>query len=69
VLRRVLRNHPDVEVTKIEFLTNRRRAFDAGVKSIPALVAENGMLAGIVLTPKRIERFLESLTAGSADSV
>lgn len=61
-LRRALRKYPDVEVTKIEFLQNRNRARQAGVNSLPALVAEGRILTGVVLTPGGIERFLSSLT-------
>lgn len=63
VLRRVLRRHPDIEVTKVEFLTNMDRAKKAGVKSIPTLVAEGRSLTGIVLTPAGIERFFEALAS------
>lgn len=62
LLRRALRKHPDVEVTKIEILKNRERARRDGVKSFPALAAEGRVLAGVVLTPGGIERFLSSLT-------
>jgi len=61
LLRRALRRHPDVEVTKVEFLTNRDRAREAGVESFPALVAEGRTLTGFLLTPAGIERFLDSL--------
>jgi predicted DsbA family dithiol-disulfide isomerase len=60
-LRKALRKHPDIEVKKVEFLTNMGRAKQAGVHSIPALVADGRTLKGVVLTPGRIERFLESL--------
>jgi len=62
-LRRALRRHPDIEVTKVEFLTNMDRAKRAGVRSIPALVAEGRSLTGTVLTPTRIERFMKSLAS------
>jgi hypothetical protein len=62
VLRRILRKHPGIEVTKVEFLTNIDRARSDGVRTIPALVAEGRALTGIVLTPGRIEGFLQSLT-------
>lgn len=60
-LRRVLGKHPDIELTKVEFLTNRDRAREAGVSSIPTLVSRGRSLTGIVLTPARIERFLREL--------
>ena len=62
LLRRALERHPDVEVTKVEILTNRDRAQAAGVKSFPTLVAEGRVLSGFLLTPGRIENFLSSLT-------
>lgn len=62
LLRRALDRHPDVEVTKVEILTNRDRAREAGVKSFPTLVAEGRMLSGFLLTPRGIEDFLSSLT-------
>jgi glutaredoxin len=62
LLRRALRKHADVEVTKIEILKNRDRARNDGVRSFPALVAEGRILTGVVLTPGGIERFLSSLT-------
>jgi len=61
MLRRVLRAHPDVEVTKVELLTHMAQARAAGVKTIPALVAHGRSLTGIILTPGSIERFLASL--------
>jgi len=66
MLRNALRKHPDIEVTKVELLTNRDQARNDGVKSIPALVAQGRSLTGIILTQGRIERFLESLTTAAA---
>jgi len=60
-LRRVLKNRPDVEVTKVELLKNMGEARRAGVKSIPTLVADGRRLTGILLTPGRIDRFFASL--------
>jgi predicted DsbA family dithiol-disulfide isomerase len=62
-LRKVLRRHPEVEVTKVEFLTNMDRAKQAGVKSIPTLVSEGHSLTAIVLTTAKIERFFEALAS------
>jgi len=66
VLRTVLRKRPDVEVTKVEFLTHGGQARKDGVRSIPALVARGRALTGFVLTKGRIERFLESLAGEPA---
>lgn len=64
VLRDVLREHPDIEVTKVEYLGNRAQARNDGVQSIPALVAQGRSLTGFVLTRGKIERFLQSLVSG-----
>lgn len=60
-LRNVLRKFPDIAVTKVEVLSNRGQARNDGVRSIPTLVAGGRTLTGVILTPRRIERFLESL--------
>lgn len=65
LLERALRKHPQIRVKKVEFLTHRADARGDGVKSIPALVADGRTLAGFLLTPGRIEGFLESLEAGA----
>lgn len=65
MLRNVLRKHPDIEVTRVEFLTSGDQARNDGIKSIPALAAQGRSLSGVVLTPGKIDRFLESLTAAS----
>ncbi len=61
LLARALREHPDVEVTRVEFLTNMARAKADGISSIPALVSEGRRLTGAILTQNKIERFLASL--------
>jgi hypothetical protein len=63
LLSRVLRDHPDVRLHKVEVLTNRARARQDGVSSIPALVSEGRTLTGIILTPGQIRSFLQSLGA------
>ena len=61
ILRSVLRRHPEIELTRVEFLTNRSQARRDGVRAIPALVADGRRLSGFLLTRGRIERFLASL--------
>ena len=60
-LKRALERHPYITVTKVELLTNMARARADGVTTIPTLVAQGERLKGVLLTPARIERFLESL--------
>jgi hypothetical protein len=61
MLTRVLERYPDVEVTKVELLSHRAQARRDGESSIPTLVSEGRKLGGVILTPGRIERFLQSL--------
>ena len=60
-LAKILPEFPGVELSKVEFLTNSGRAREDGVRSIPTLVARGKSLSGVVLTPSRIRRFIESL--------
>ena len=52
---------PNVEINKVEYLTNLGRAKKEGVRSIPTLVADGQTLVGMYLTKKRIKSFLKSL--------
>jgi hypothetical protein len=63
-LRRILRDRPGFALTRVELLTNRSRARRDGVRSIPTLVTAGRTLTGVLLTPGRIERFLDSLESG-----
>ena len=60
-LKQLLREFPDVEIERVEFLTNRSRARGDGVRVIPTLMAGQKKLGGFYLTKKAIRRFLESL--------
>lgn len=60
-LSELLPEFPHVELEKVELLTNRGSARDAGVRSIPTMVSGEKRIGGFYLTRKKIERFLESL--------
>ena len=60
-LAALLPEFPEVTVEKVEILTSRRQARDAGVRMTPALVYGDHRLAGFILTKGAIRRFLESL--------
>ena len=60
-LSQILGDFPDIEVEKVEYLTNLGRSRKAGVNLIPTLVAGDKKLSSYYLTKKRIRRFLESL--------
>lgn len=60
-LSQLLGDFPEIEVTKVEFLTNSKQAKEDGVKSIPTLISGSQTLSGFLLSKKRIRGFLESL--------
>jgi hypothetical protein len=60
-LSRVLPEFPEIELEKIEYLTNFAAAKKEGVKSIPTLKSGDKLLGGFLLTKKRIREFLASL--------
>lgn len=60
-LASLLSDFPDVVVEKVEFLTHRAQAREAGVKAIPTMVSGTRRLGGFLLTRGAIRTFLESL--------
>ena len=64
-LSRVLSDFPDVQLQKVDVLANKKRAREDGVRMIPALVSGDRKVSGIIMGPKKIRRFLESLSADS----
>lgn len=63
-LARVLQDFPDVEVERVEVLTNRIRSREAGVSTIPAMTFGDTKLSGFLLGPGRIRKFIESAGRG-----
>ena len=60
-LAQLRREFHNIEITNVEFLTNRARARVDGIKSIPAFVSDDKKLTGFYLTKTKIRNFLESL--------
>ena len=60
-LASLLPDFPDVAIERVEMLTNRQRAREAGVSMMPALVSGDRRLAGFILTKGAIRRFLQEL--------
>ena len=60
-LSSLLRDFPDIEVEKVEYLVNLVGAHKAGVRQIPTLISGGEKLAGFYLTKSSIRRFLQSL--------
>lgn len=58
-LASLLADYPDVTVERVEYLTNVKGAREAGVRSIPTLVAGDLQLSGFVLTRAALRGFLE----------
>ena len=63
-LKSLLGDYPHISLERVEYLTNRRAARDAGVHSIPALSSEGRTISGFLLTKSSIRRFLDSLDEG-----
>jgi len=59
---------PDVEVERVEYLTNLSRARGDGVWTIPSLVAGERKLSGFYLTKRSIRRFFEQSAPGGAEA-
>ncbi|MDX1396455.1 MAG: thioredoxin family protein [Gemmatimonadota bacterium] len=57
---------PDIEIEKVELLTNRGRAREDGVRTIPALVSDGRKLSSFYLTRRRIREFFRTVTANTA---
>jgi hypothetical protein len=60
-LAALLPDFPELTVERVDVLTNRAQAKDAGVRMTPALVSGDHRLSGFILTKGAIRRFLESL--------
>ncbi len=58
---------PEIEIERVEYLTNLERARHDGVRMIPALVGAPGRLVGFYLTRASIGKFFESLSAPETD--
>jgi hypothetical protein len=60
-LSRLLRDHPDIKLEKVEYFTNLRSARGEGVTSIPTLKSGDKQLSGFLLSKSRMREFLASL--------
>jgi glutaredoxin len=60
-LAQLLPEFPDVKVERVDILSSRRRAEEAGVRVIPTLVAGDQRASGFILTKGAVRRFLEAI--------
>ena len=61
MLSGLLRDYPDVQLEKVEYLANMRQSRRQGVRGIPTLVHGDKQLGGFLLTKGSIRQFLDSL--------
>lgn len=68
VLRKLAAHQPRIELELIEVTTNPERSRAAGIRTVPTLKIGNDLLSGLILTPRKIRRFIEDHlhTSGSA---
>jgi glutaredoxin len=61
MLNRVLKEFPAIRIERKELFSHMREASAAGAKSIPALVAGDKVLRGVVFTPNMLRDFFRGL--------
>lgn len=57
-LNRLRQKYPDLEVEEVDVVLNPLRAWQSGIRMIPALQAGDELLAGIILEAEDIRRFV-----------
>lgn len=62
-IRALLSDYPEIQIERVEYLSNLQRAREAGVRAIPALVHEAGELKGFYLTKPRLRAYFDSVSA------
>lgn len=60
-LQKLKENFPHVEIVEIDVVTNPLRAWQDGIRFIPALRSDNKIISGILLSEKQINTFLTEL--------
>lgn len=58
-LTRLLKDHPDIEIEKVDILTHPLQVWNDGIRMIPALKNGDTILSGIMLAKKDIHNFIE----------
>ncbi|MEW6220731.1 MAG: hypothetical protein AB1634_14535 [Thermodesulfobacteriota bacterium] len=62
-LSRLCQRHPDLEVETVEATLHPTTAWQAGVRMVPALEIGGRFLAGWILLPAQVRRFVEEAMA------
>lgn len=58
-LTKILKDYPDIKVEKIDIVTNPARAWNDGIRMIPALKSGNEILSGVLLNEDEIRTFVQ----------
>jgi len=59
VLKNLAAHQPRIELELIEVTTNPERTRTAGIRTVPTLKIGNDLLSGLILTPGKIQLFIE----------
>ena len=55
----ILKDYPDINIEKVDIVTNPARAWKDGIRMIPALKSGKEILSGILLNEEEIRAFIE----------
>jgi predicted DsbA family dithiol-disulfide isomerase len=66
MLNRVLKEFPGIHIERKELFSHIKEATAAGAKSIPALVAGDKVLRGVVFTPGMLREFFRGIQSTAA---
>lgn len=58
-LTKLQRKYPDLDIERVDIVTNPKRAWNDGVRMIPALKAGDNILTGLLLSSERVREFVE----------
>ena len=58
-LSKILKDYPEINIEKIDIVTNPARAWKDGIRMIPALKSGNEILSGILLGEDEIRKFID----------
>jgi hypothetical protein len=58
-LKKIIKKHPALEIETVEVTTNPARAWQDGIRMIPAIRCEDKTLSGVMLSKAAINSFLK----------
>lgn len=57
-LKKLIKKYPNAEIEEIDVITGFKRSAADGIRLFPAIKIEDNVLAGILLSSDKIEKFL-----------